>query len=245
MTRFIRRQPKIIFPVGFLLYRPPPLVLAPTFVRVAVDSGDGVTQIDLSIDIDGADRCLIASLSSDVTGTTTVTFDPAGPDEKTGTLIGSTNFGGATQSDLFHVVGPVTGLGKTVRIATTTEIVGAVTARLYTGVDQTTPVGTAATASGESFTPSVTVTSATGELVVDNVCHAGGGAGTPDATQTERYDNIDVVDGSALGSDKAGAASVDMGWTIGEVAWATVGASLKPAAVADELIQSRRAVIQP
>lgn len=113
----------------------------------------------------------------------------------------------------------------------------------YTGVDQTTPIGTPNSATGATATPTVNITSASGELVVDAIYHAQWAAGTAHtagAGQTARVDVADSGDGNGfLGmSEEAGAASVTMSWSTGPAtqAWAIGGVSLKPAgAVADNV----------
>ena len=104
--------------------------------------------------------------------------------------------------------------------------------RNYTDADQTTPLGTAATATGTSLTPSATVTSASGELVVDTSGFDNDNFSAPGAGQTERYDFGSSV--SMRGSDEAGAASVVMSHTLEGTAndWQIIGVSIKPAAAA-------------
>lgn len=99
----------------------------------------------------------------------------------------------------------------------------------YSNVNQTTPLGTPAKASSNSSTtPSVTVTSSAGELVIDgvsaHVAFTGMGSG-----QTGRISEATVV--NVRGSEEAGAASVVMDWTLGSASnWASIGVSLKPSA---------------
>lgn len=106
-------------------------------------------------------------------------------------------------------------------------------ARSYCGVNQAAPIGTAATdADSSTTTGNVTVTSATGELVVDTII-AGDPTITIDASQNQRINQNDNVGPYfAMGaSDKAGAASVTMQWTRGSATnWGQVGVSLKPVA---------------
>ena len=114
----------------------------------------------------------------------------------------------------------------------------------YTGVDQTTPHGTQATATNDaaSQTPTVNVTSAAGELVVDvaAVLDILGSRTTfvADAGQTERVKiaNVGGIAYESFGmSEEAGAASVTMSWTgsgtATEAGSAIIGIPLKPVAV--------------
>lgn len=97
----------------------------------------------------------------------------------------------------------------------------------YSNVNQVTPHGTAVKASSNSSSaPSVTVSSAAGELVIDgvaaHVAFSAMGAG-----QTGRISETTVV--NVRGSEEAGAASVVMDWTLGSASnWASIGLPLKP-----------------
>ncbi len=97
-----------------------------------------------------------------------------------------------------------------------------------TGVNQSTPDGGLATATGSDAAPTVVVTSAKGELVIDavstkNEVVTGVGSG-----QTQRWNTgIDTAEGA--GSTEPGAASVTMDWALGLSAdWAHAAVSIKP-----------------
>jgi hypothetical protein len=104
----------------------------------------------------------------------------------------------------------------------------------YCGVHQTTPLGTAATGVDVTSTATVTVASAADELVTDAVFLWGpNGSLTVDGSQTQRGNiNDPSTEKWAGGSDKAGAASVVMSWTLtGDfIVWEQIGVSIKPAA---------------
>src|SRR4030095_3861788 len=108
----------------------------------------------------------------------------------------------------------------------------AVSSVSYCGVDQTLPGGTPATNIGTDVTPTVNVTSATGELVVDAVAiNNNATTFTVNGSQTQR---ANFGSGGSLFtgvSEKAGATTVTMSWTIdaGDY-WAIIGVALKPAA---------------
>lgn len=109
----------------------------------------------------------------------------------------------------------------------------------YTGVHQTTPTGTDASANGNSSAPSVTVSSAGGELVVDVVGIKAADATetlTAGASQSSRgeegsYDGVSLYAYGGV-SEEAGAASVTMSWdaTPASDVWAIAGVPLKPLA---------------
>lgn len=104
----------------------------------------------------------------------------------------------------------------------------------YTGVDQTTPInGSLGTAEGSSTGPSLTISSATGELVVataNGMYPANSLA--EDAGQTERiYQAPWGGNGNAFSvCEEAGAASVTQSWTQGNSArWVVLAARLAEA----------------
>lgn len=103
----------------------------------------------------------------------------------------------------------------------------------YCDVDQTTTFGTAVEAEGASTTPSVTVSSASGELVVDVAAIETGTDTTltVHVSQTERINANNANNHRQGGSEEAGAASVVMSWTLGAARfWGSTGVALKPAA---------------
>lgn len=109
--------------------------------------------------------------------------------------------------------------------------------RSYSNVDQVAPLGTPVTDSGGAGTstnPSVTVSSATGKLVIDSVLMRGGNALSAGASQTERVhvDDGGIAGFDLAGSDEAGAASVVMDWTTDDAFFAIIGASVNPVAAA-------------
>jgi len=99
-------------------------------------------------------------------------------------------------------------------------------------VHQTTPVPGTDSASGTSTTPSVTVPSAAGELVIDAVNNGNDAADpTVGAGQTEIADVEVIGDFRFHASQQAGAApNVVMDWTITSTEWVSCGISLQPPA---------------
>jgi hypothetical protein len=82
-----------------------------------------------------------------------------------------------------------------------------------TGVDSTTPLGTAVTSGASTANPSVTVSDGTtGDLVIDILSDAWGSA-TAGAGQTQHYYNT-LTNYGYGGSSEAGASSVTMSWTL-------------------------------
>lgn len=117
----------------------------------------------------------------------------------------------------------------------------------FSGVHQSSAIGTAATATGTDNTATVNVSSAEGEMVVDAISatNASGAPPTtaPGADQTENTTGPGRSAESNLGNEgslsyEAGAATVTMSWTISDVTnerWAIAAVPLKPAATASAL----------
>ena len=101
----------------------------------------------------------------------------------------------------------------------------------FTGVDQTTPLGTYASSYGTAATQSVAISSAANELAF-----AVAGAQTQLLTNsgnTEYWNDNTMYRTFAAGGTKAGASSVTMTWTKGTTSiWTMSGVSIKPAAAA-------------
>ncbi len=100
----------------------------------------------------------------------------------------------------------------------------------FTGVDQTTPLGTFASTNGEASSGSVNVSSASGELVFGAVAVASSSNYdlSPGAGQTEKWD-IFQFETNGGGSTEAGAATVATSWSWGDTKkYAIGGVSIKP-----------------
>ena len=173
-----------------------------------------------SVGAAGTNRLLIVAVSIDNRTVSGVTYNG----------VAMTSVGSATNgkqiSHMWRLIAPATGANNVVVTLSGggDDIIAVATS--YTGVDQTTPLGTPATATGTSTTASVTVTSATNELVVDSVS-SNLGTLTVDASQTQRGNAV-AGDNQGGASEEAGAASVVMSWTIGSSsAWASVGVGIK------------------
>lgn len=149
------------------------------------------------------------------------------------------------RSEMWYITAPATGANN-IAITFSASVRAIAGGMSYTGVRQTTPLGTAASAGTEgtfTATPSVTVSSAAGERVVDTVGirqtanTPGDQTLTAGAGQTQRYNDVSGTNNNSnvvgAGSEEAGAASVTMSWTAFQSRpWAIVAAPLKPAGCA-------------
>jgi hypothetical protein len=136
--------------------------------------------------------------------------------------------------EIWKLVNPSTGTDQQVLVtlsATPTKAAGA-GAVSFTGVDQSTPLGTFASAGGDKSSPAaVDVTSASGEMVFGVACSEYG-ALSGFSGGTEHWNQNFGTDTYGAGGTKAGAASVNVSWTVGSTSsnhWAIGGVSVKPA----------------
>lgn len=116
----------------------------------------------------------------------------------------------------------------------------------FNGVNQTTPTRVFTRNSGTSTTPTVTVASATGDVVLDTVSTTFSGAIlTANASQTERWNGkvascFGGLNSIGAGSTKAGATSTTMSWTQsgGSQPWAIGAVSIVPLAPTEVKLSS-------
>jgi len=157
--------------------------------------------------------------------------------------VAMTRLGGGLGSDseygdLWEIVNPPTGAQSVV--ATLSANSRGLTLRVitFTGVHQTTPSRNFNTATGISTAPSVTITSASTDLVLGALVHrdAGTNVSAQGSGQTSRWnqlpDSYTAFSGSARshGSTEPGAASVVMDWTISSSqGWRASGVSIQEA----------------
>jgi len=92
--------------------------------------------------------------------------------------------------DGLHLIAPATGTNNLVATFSWNVFDVGMGSVSFTGADQTTPLGTAVTATGTSTTPSVTVSSAAGEIVIDGLVIVHGGTLTVGGSQTQQWNSI-------------------------------------------------------
>jgi hypothetical protein len=134
-------------------------------------------------------------------------------------------------SELWYMVAPDATTGNiVVTVSGAADI--AATAVFATGVDQTTPLGTAVTEQSDTANPDLVVTSSTGQLVVDSYAGTTSGAVTVGDGQTELGNQATGTSGQIVRhatSTEPGALNVNMGWTRSADNYALVAVPLRPA----------------
>lgn len=143
-------------------------------------------------------------------------------------VLGPIHSGGATRGfvQMFRLVAPAPG-ANTVSITVTGGTADLTAASIsFNNVNQTTPIQNATSATGSSTAPSVTVTSATGNVVIDAL---GVGSNITATGKTFRsYKNLNLLSagGNGATSISSGAASVTMSYTVVTDQWAIIGADI-------------------
>lgn len=139
------------------------------------------------------------------------------------------------QCTFWYLLNPNTGANNIVVSQIETERLTA-GGMSFTGVSQSTPLGTIVTSDGSGTSASLSVASSSVEIVVDGLCFY---SDDPDVTatvgvgQTERWAReaqSGVIAVRGHGSTEAGAATTTMSWTLtGSRSWTMVAAGVKPA----------------
>ena len=139
---------------------------------------------------------------------------------------GPADEGGSFRMAQYYLVSPTAGSNNLV--ITWNDIVDdyVVGIILCSGVNQSAPTSSYNQNNGSSTTPSVTVTSAVNDLVIDGVY---ANQGTLTCGQTQIYNMYQSWDNTiGGGSSKDGAASVVMSWTSANTSWVIGGTSFRP-----------------
>lgn len=189
-------------------------------------SGTGTSSLTWSHTCTGTDLILVVGVeTSSAEAATGVTYNGIAL-----TLIDAQDAAALfCRSELWYLIAPATGANDIVvtMAGSATYIVGGATS--WTGVDQSTPLGTAAKATGSASPATVDVTSAAGEVVLDAACAIAGVTMTVGASQTSQWN---LLAGGVLrgaGSSEGGAGTVTISWTLSASAlWATVAVPIKP-----------------
>jgi len=183
----------------------------------------------------GADRIIVVAVAIRNTGSQTVTgvtyagvamtkTDGAAADM---THVNTTNI----RVEMWKLVAPVTGSNSVV-VTLSASASAACVSSSWTDVHQTVPLGTWAEAASTNAAPTVTVSAAANDVVVDVLGNLNNALPTVGAGQTLLRENPTGVSIPHVAhSQEAGAASVVMSWTLSASdTWATGGVALKPTA---------------
>ncbi|MBS0495873.1 MAG: tandem-95 repeat protein, partial [Proteobacteria bacterium] len=198
----------------------------------AVSASAGASSLTWSHTVaSGSEGMLMVNVAvKGTSGATTVTYGGVSL-TRLGTI---TNGSGVKQtSELWYLKAPTAGTANVVVTLPASNQAVAAGSTNFFGVDQTTPFGTYVSATGTGGTPTVTVASALGDIVIDAAGQHARSSVTPGTGQTQLWEQrsgTSASDISGASSTKPGAASVTMSWTstgTGNAEWATGAVALK------------------
>ncbi len=204
--------------------------ISSTTAPIAIDASNTVTGNTMPITVahttgTGANRLMLVGISQKNRTVTSVTYGATAL-----TLVGENNLNSNARIALYRLINPPSGTANVVVNFSSAPDRGAVVnVTTYTGIDQTTPLGTFASQQAGSTNPSVNVTSAGGELVYDVVSIRNQPV-TVTAGQTQRWNMSSGNEITGAGSTEPGAATTIMNWTSASTDWALGAVPIKPAA---------------
>lgn len=204
-------------------------------------SGSAITGVNVNHTTgSGSNRLMLVGLNFEDDNTAAFTISSVrwvvGASTQNLSLITSATAAVEARSQIWSLTAPVSGAGQlqvVIDSGTADDDAIVVGVTTFSGVDQTTPLGTAANNIGADNTATLNEASASGQLVFD-VASADDSRGlTIGASQTSRW-NLSVggpTDGvTAASSTEPGAASVTMSWTLGTSDdWAICAVPIRPA----------------
>jgi len=194
---------------------------------------DTGTSIDFTHNVpDVADRlliiCIVWESSFTERSVTGVTVDGVGATQVPGAEAEAG--AGTFKCDMWYFVNPP--VGGAVPIAVSFDTLpddGIQTfAHTFSGVHQTTPLRTAASAGASSGAPSVTVASAIGDFVVDSLFAADLPSVGPGQTERGQEPLVTLAPYGASSTEPGAAGSVTMSWGMTSDNWAIGAVSIRP-----------------
>lgn len=189
--------------------------MAIAFEAYTTQTGDFVSSLTKALNAGTNDnRCVIVLAITDRAGATTInsaTYGGVAMTAHTAFNSTPTSFDGR----LFYLAGAASGSNNVVVTYSDANTKPKFFAVAYSGVDGTTPLDQLANYAASTSTPSATVTSATGDLVVFMACQYGRTSVAPSAPATENVDEQIATTGVyAFQWEEAGAASVTIDGTV-------------------------------
>jgi len=204
-----------------------------------VSTGNANTTFSFTHTTAGANRLLLVGVSINLTNNTGLTVSGITYGGTALTLVGTSINANSRRVEVWRLLNPALGTNTiqvTMAGVTATAAGVVVGATTFVGVNQTTPLGTFVSNTGNNnTTPTVTVASAVGELVFGTMAAGGNRTVTVNAAEAGQWNitsgganaNTDV---RALGVTAPGAASVTLSETLsGNSNWSYGGIDVKPA----------------
>lgn len=195
----------------------------------ASSSTANASTVTFSHTCSGSDRVLVVGTSHRYNNkTTSVTYNGVNLTKWSENI--NSNICG---TQLWYLVAPSTGANNIIVTQSSTERI-VVGASSWTGVNQTTPLGTAVLQNGTSSSPSVNVSSSSSEVVIDVLAALddAGITATVGTSQTQRWNDSAASGGIAIqgcGSSETGASTTTMSWSLSAaVQYSQIAAALQP-----------------
>jgi large repetitive protein len=213
---------------------------ASTGSATEADSGAAITGLNVTHTTgSGNNRLMLAGISieNDNGGVFTISSVRwvVGPVTQDLTLVTTATTSEEAQANLYSLTNPTSGAGQlqiTVNSGTTDNDVIAAGVMTFSNVDQSTPLGTAVNANGYGTAASISVASATGQLVFDTIVGDDSRGLTVGPGQTSRWNSTAGGPSNGVsfgGSTEPGATSVTMSWTQGASdAWGICAVPIRP-----------------
>lgn len=204
----------------------------------AVPSGTTASLTFSHTDGSGSDRCLTVVVTQ---WASTITGVPSGVTYAGVALTKVSDSGRGSAGDcvtIWRLVAPATGANNVVVTWTVPlDKQGRANAVTFTGVDQTTPDGTGATATGTSTAPSATQTTTSGDWIVDGVANDATGAPTLTMSavsgRVERWNAVSGGERCGGSTHSAPSTSQACAWTLSaSKTWAVAALNLHPVGAA-------------
>ena len=205
----------------------PPISTTPS--GILIDAQNTITSLSSTISLShttgaGTNRLMLVGVSQKNKLVTSITYGGTPL-----TLVGENNTNGNARIAIYQLTNPPSGTANVVVNFNANPDKGAVvTVTTYTGVNQTTPLGTFATDESKDNIPTVDVNSVAGELVYD-VVSARNQPVTVGSGQTQRWNINSGSEIYGAGSTKPGAAITTMSWTTNNTDWSIGAVPIKPA----------------
>ncbi len=219
----------------------------PTLGSFTGPTSGSTASVTMAHPVSGNNRLLLLSVNYEDDGTAGMAINTITYGAQSLTRIAKVATTEEAVAELWYLVNPATGTNTNITVnmgAFSSGDALQLAATTFTNVDQTTPLGTFASATGYTAAASLSMTAATGELIVANLAVDDSRPATISASGQTALWNTNaggVATGGdgirSAGSTRAGTGAAGVSsWTLGTSdAWAVIGVPVKPAAATSTL----------
>ncbi|MEK9154448.1 MAG: fibronectin type III domain-containing protein, partial [Patescibacteria group bacterium] len=222
----------ITFSVALASVPPPAGTIAVDNVSTATQVAGAYTDLTFSHTVSGNDRLLIVSVALDHNyGEIVSSITYAGQNM---IQVNSTHDGTWTQrAYIYSLINPPTGANNVIVSFSNRYSLGkAVSAVSFAGVNQTNPLGSSAISGGNNANPSLSLSSASNEMVFDVIGASVNATALAGPNQTEQFNVLANNNIRSAGSIEQGASTNNMSWILSSAGkFAMIAVPIKPAPV--------------